>query len=58
MATHKFIIEIEAEGLDGLSHTEVAESVAFSLGCLNREDDEEFEVEVERIRIWPMELHS
>lgn len=58
MAKHKFIIAIEAEGLNGMTQAEVASAVAFSLGYLNTEHDEDFEVELERIQIWPMELHS
>jgi len=58
VAKHKFIIAIEAAGLDGMTQAEVASAVAFSLGVLNAEDDEDFEVELEGIQIWPMELHS
>jgi formaldehyde-activating enzyme involved in methanogenesis len=55
---HKFIVAIEAEGLSGMTQSEIAQAVAFSLGILNTEDDEDFEVEVENVTVWPLEMDA
>jgi len=58
VAKLKFIVEIESEDLNGMTNLEVAEAVAFSLGVLNAENDEDFEVEVENVTVWPLEMDA